>query len=122
MNKFGGYKVQGRDAAARQALIDDAIAAENAGAAMLLFECIPSELMAEIMSRVHTPVIGIGAGPASDGQVLVLHDMLGITPGKPAKFVRNFMGEGDGTIKAAVEAYVEAVKNGSFPATEHGFE
>jgi 3-methyl-2-oxobutanoate hydroxymethyltransferase len=122
VNKFGGYKVQGRDPAARQALIEDSVAAQNAGAAILLYECIPADLMAEVMKHVRVPVIGIGAGPASDGQVLVLHDLLGITPGKPAKFVRRFMGEGDGSIKGAIEAYVAAVKNSTFPGPEHGFE
>lgn len=122
VNKFGGYKVQGRDPAARKQLIEDALAAEAAGAAILLFECIPCELMAEIMTQVTVPVIGIGAGNSSDGQVLVLHDMLGITPGKTAKFVRNFMPVGDGSIKGAVGAYIIAVKDRSFPGPEHGFE
>ncbi|CBL45584.1 3-methyl-2-oxobutanoate hydroxymethyltransferase [gamma proteobacterium HdN1] len=121
VNKFGGYKVQGRDAATRQQLIDDSLAAEAAGAAILLYECIPSDLMSEIMKKVHAPVIGIGAGGSTDGQVLVLHDMLGITPGKTAKFVRNFM-VGGVSIAGAVEAYVKAVKDGSFPSTEHEFE
>ncbi|MGC1509997.1 3-methyl-2-oxobutanoate hydroxymethyltransferase [Ketobacter sp.] len=122
VNKMGGYKVQGRDPAERDALIADSIAAEEAGAAMLLYECIPSELMEVIMSKVSIPVIGIGAGPASDAQVLVLHDMLGATTRKPAKFVKNFMAEGDGSISGAIEAYVNAVKAGTFPGPEHGFE
>lgn len=121
VNKFGGYKVQGRDPAEREALIEDSIAAEKAGAAILLYECIPSDLMELIMSKVSIPVIGIGAGPASDAQVLVLHDMLGATPRKPAKFVKNFMPEGDGSIAGAISAYVKAVKDGSFPGPEHGF-
>lgn len=122
VNKFGGYKVQGRDPAEREALIRDSLAAEQAGAAILLFECIPSDLMEEIMSKVSIPVIGIGAGPASDAQVLVMHDMLGATTRKPAKFVKNFMAAGDGTIQGAFSAYVAAVKDGSFPAAEHGFD
>jgi len=81
VNKFGGYKVQGRDEETRNALLKDSIDAEKAGAAILLYECIPSSLMEEVMSSVNIPVIGIGAGPASDAQVLVLHDMLGATPG-----------------------------------------
>jgi len=121
VNKFGGYKVQGRDPAERQALLDDSIAAEQAGAAILLYECIPSDLMAEIMGQVSIPVIGIGAGPSPDAQVLVMHDMLGATTRKPAKFVKNFMADGDGTIAGAFAAYVAAVKEGSFPAEEHGF-
>lgn len=122
VNKFGGYKVQGRDQNSRAQLIQDSINAEQAGAAILLYECIPSDLTADIMTRVKIPVIGIGAGPATDAQVLVLHDMLGATPGKTAKFVRNFMPAGDGSIASAISAYVKAVKNGSFPGPEHGFE
>lgn len=122
VNKFGGYKVQGRDPAERDALIKDSIAAEKAGAAILLFECIPSDLMEEIMQKVSIPVIGIGAGPSPDAQVLVMHDMLGATTRKPAKFVKNFMGEGDGSIAGAIQAYAEAVKSSSFPGPEHGFE
>ena len=122
VNKFGGYKVQGRDEETRKALLKDSIDAEKAGAAILLYECIPSCLMEEVMSSVNIPVIGIGAGPASDAQVLVLHDMLGATPGKVAKFVHNFMPDGDGSIKGAIAAYHQAVKNGDFPKPEHGFE
>lgn len=122
VNKFGGYKVQGRDEETRNALLKDSIDAEKAGAAMLLYECIPSDLMVEVMSQVSIPVIGIGAGPASDAQVLVLHDMLGATPGKVAKFVHNFMADGDGSIQGAVSAYHTAVKNGDFPKPEHSFE
>ena len=86
---------------------------------MLLLECVPSELAAEISQAVKVPVIGIGAGPATDGQVLVLHDMLGLSlSGRTPKFVRNFM-EGQGTLQGALAAYVRAVKDGSFPAAEH---
>ena len=122
VNKFGGYKVQGRAPEEREALIRDSIAAEEAGAAILLYECIPSDLMELIMTKVSIPVIGIGAGPASDAQVLVLHDMLGATTRKPAKFVKNFMEDGGGSIVGAIEAYVQAVKSGAFPGPEHGFE
>ncbi len=121
VNVFGGYKVQGRgDAAARQ-LRADAMALEQAGAAMLLLECVPSELAAEISQSVKIPVIGIGAGSATDGQVLVLHDMLGLSlTGRAPKFVKNFM-EGQTSIQAALAAYVLAVKAVSFPGEEHGF-
>ncbi|MEK1904241.1 MAG: 3-methyl-2-oxobutanoate hydroxymethyltransferase [Pseudomonas sp.] len=121
VNVFGGYKVQGRgDAAARQ-LRADAMALEQAGAAMLLLECVPSELAAEISQSVKIPVIGIGAGSATDGQVLVLHDMLGLSlTGRAPKFVKNFM-EGQPSIQAALAAYVQAVKNVTFPGEEHGF-
>lgn len=121
VNVFGGYKVQGRgDAAARQ-LRADAVALEQAGAAMLLLECVPSELAAEISQSVKIPVIGIGAGSATDGQVLVLHDMLGLSlTGRAPKFVKNFM-EGQPSIQAALTAYVLAVKAVDFPGEEHGF-
>ena len=121
VNVFGGYKVQGRgDAAARQ-LRADAMALEQAGAAMLLLECVPSELAAEITQAVKIPVIGIGAGSATDGQVLVMHDLLGLSlTGRTPKFVKNFM-EGQPNVQAAFAAYVRAVKDISFPAEEHGF-
>lgn len=122
VNAFGGYKVQGRDEANAQAIIADAKALEAAGADALLFECIPRALTRRIMAEVHIPVIGIGAAPECDGQVLVLHDILGVSPGKPARFVKNFLaGRTDG-IEGAVRAYVAAVKDGSFPAAEHCFE
>jgi len=99
----------------------DAIALEQAGAAMLLLECVPSELAEEITQAVKIPVIGIGAGAATDGQVLVMHDMLGMSlSGRSPKFVKNFM-EGQSSIQAAMSAYVAAVKDQSFPAAEHGF-
>ncbi|MCY4044743.1 MAG: 3-methyl-2-oxobutanoate hydroxymethyltransferase [Cellvibrionales bacterium] len=122
INKFGGYKVQGRDEETRKTLLKDSIDAEKAGAAMLLYECIPSDLAAEVMASVNIPVIGIGAGPATDAQVLVMHDMLGITPNKVAKFVHNFMPDGDGSIQGAIAAYHHAVKHGDYPTPEHSFE
>lgn len=121
VNAYGGYKVQGREDAQATAIIADAQALEAAGADVLLFECIPRALAKRIMAAVHIPVIGIGAAPECDGQVLVLHDILGVSPGKPARFVKNFLaGRTDG-VEGAVRAYVEAVKNGSFPADEHCF-
>ncbi|MCQ4271791.1 MULTISPECIES: 3-methyl-2-oxobutanoate hydroxymethyltransferase [Pseudomonas] len=121
VNILGGYKVQGRgDAQARQ-LRADAVALEQAGVAMLLLECVPSELAAEITQAVKIPVIGIGAGSDTDGQVLVLHDMLGLSlSGRMPKFVKNFM-EGQSSIQGALAAYVREVKAVSFPAAEHGF-
>jgi 3-methyl-2-oxobutanoate hydroxymethyltransferase len=115
-----GYHVQGRDEAGASALLTDAQALEAAGATLLVMECIPAELAALITSSVSMPTIGIGAGPDCDGQVLVLYDMLGITPGKVPKFVRNFLQDA-GSVPAAIRAYVDAVKNGSFPAPEHCF-
>lgn len=121
VNVMGGYKVQGRQERQAQQMKEDAIALEQAGAAMLLLECVPSELAAEITRSVQIPVIGIGAGPATDGQVLVMHDMLGVSlTGRSPKFVKNFMA-GRNDIQAAMAAYATAVKDGSFPDQEHSF-
>ncbi len=121
VNILGGYKVQGRQEAQARQMRADAMALEQAGAAMLLLECVPSELAAEISQAVKIPVIGIGAGVATDGQVLVLHDMLGLSlSGRTPKFVKNFMA-GQSSIQNAISAYVKAVKDQSFPAAEHGF-
>lgn len=122
VNVFGGYKVQGRDAEAAARLKADARALEQAGAAMLLLECVPGSLAAEVTAAAVVPVIGIGAGPDTDGQVLVLHDMLGMSlTGFTPKFVRNFMPEA-GSIEGAIAAYADAVKQGRFPAPEHEFK
>jgi 3-methyl-2-oxobutanoate hydroxymethyltransferase len=120
IEELGGYHVQGRDEDGARALLADAQALESAGATLLVMECIPAELAALITSSVGVPTIGIGAGPDCDGQVLVLYDMLGITPGKVPKFVRNFLQDTD-SVPAAVKAYVDAVKDGNFPAPEHCF-
>lgn len=119
VNVFGGYKVQGRNEARAREMREAAQALEQAGAAMLLLECVPSPLAAEISRAARVPVIGIGAGAETDGQVLVLHDLLGLNP-RPARFVRNFM-TGQDSIQAALAAYARAVKDGQFPAPEHGF-
>lgn len=121
VNVLGGYKVQGRGEEPAQRLFDDCVALVDAGAAMLVLECVPSELAQRISQAVTVPVIGIGAGPGTDGQVLVLHDMLGLTlTGRAPKFVRNFMA-GQSDIVSALKAYVRAVKSTDFPAPEHGF-
>lgn len=120
VHRIGGYRVQGRDAAAARAMLDDARSLQEAGADVLLLESIPTHLAAEITRSAEIPVIGIGAGPECDGQVLVLYDMLGITPGKRPKFARDFM-TGQAHIRAAVASYIEAVKSGAFPAPEHCF-
>ena len=121
VNVLGGYKVQGRLEAQARQMRADAIALEQAGAAMILLECVPSELAGEIAQAVKVPVIGIGAGVQTDGQVLVLHDMLGLSlSGRVPKFVKNFMA-GQPDIQSALQAYVAAVKDQSFPASEHGF-
>ena len=101
-------------------LLADAKAHDQAGAAIVLMECVPAELAKKVTETVSCPTIGIGAGVDCDGQVLVMHDMLGIFPGKTAKFVKNFMQGKDG-IQAAVEAYVHEVKAKTFPAAEHSF-
>lgn len=120
VHKLGGYRVQGRDARVAQKMREDAHALQEAGADMLLLECVPAILAEEITKAVDVPVIGIGAGAGCDAQVLVLYDMLGIAIGKRPTFSKDFM-QGQMTLQAAIEAYVRAVKNGSFPAAEHTF-
>ena len=120
VHQLGGYKVQGRDEAGARALQEDARALEEAGAGLLVMECVPAGLAARISAAVAIPTIGIGAGPGCDGQVLVLYDMLGITPGRRPRFVRDFLRD-SGSVAAAIEAYVAAVKDGSFPAAEHTY-
>ncbi len=119
VNQLGGYKVQGRDEPAAQQLSADARTLEAAGAGLLVLEAVPAPLARAITAAVKMPTIGIGAGINCSGQVLVLYDMLGLYP-KPPKFARNFMANSGG-IKAAVRAYVDAVKNQTFPAAEHAF-
>lgn len=121
VNKFGGYKVQGRDQKAAEQMLRDALALEQAGADMLLLECVPSDLAAQITEQAGIPVIGIGAGPNTDAQVLVNYDALGLNQGHVAKFVRNFMAE-TGDYRKAIELYIQSVKDGSFPAPEHCFD
>ncbi len=119
VNVFGGYRVQGRDEAAAQAIIEDALALEAAGAMMLVLECVPTSLAAHISQKLNIPVVGIGAGPNTDAQVLVMHDLLGVTE-KTARFVRNFA-EGSNGAEDALNRYRQAVEDGSFPAPEHCF-
>ena len=120
VHKFGGYRVQGKGDEAEQKLIEDAIELESAGAELLVLEAIPARLGEQVTRRLRIPTIGIGAGPGCSGQVLVLHDMLDVFPGKKARFVRNFM-KGASSIADAAERYVRAVRDGSFPAEEHTF-
>lgn len=121
VHAFGGFKVQARDEVAGQQLIADTRALQAAGAQLVVLEAIPAALATKVTPELPTmPTIGIGAGPDCDGQVLVLHDMLGVFPGKSPKFSMNFM-DGQPSIAAAVEAYVQAVKHGTFPAPEHCF-
>ena len=120
VHKLGGYRVQGRDAKAATAMLKDAHELEQAGADLLLLECVPDILAAEITANLNIPVIGIGASAKCDGQILVLHDILGITPGRVPRFAHNFL-QGRESIPAAVEAYVASVKIGQFPKQEHLF-
>lgn len=120
VNAFGGYKVQGRQPDRARQMLADARAVEEAGAALLVLECVPRALAGEITRAVRIPVIGIGAGADTDAQVLVLHDMLGLSARAP-KFVRNFM-EGAASVQEALRNYRAAVCDGSFPAPEHGFD
>ncbi len=120
VHKTGGFRVQGREQDAAERMLQEAQALENAGADMLLLECIPSSLGKTITEAVHVPVIGIGAGPHTDGQILVLYDILDITSGRKPKFVQNFM-QGAGDCSAAIASYVAAVKSGAYPAREHEF-
>lgn len=115
VHALGGYRVQGKGDAAAEVLKQQAHALEDAGASMLVLEMVPADLSAELTRALqHCATIGIGAGKDTAGQVLVLHDMLGVNLGKMPKFVRNFMADG-GSIRGAMEAYVAAVKDGSFP-------
>lgn len=120
LHQLGGYKLQGKTAEDAQRLREDAQVLQEAGAAMLVMELIPTALAGEITQQLSIPTIGIGAGPICSGQVLVLYDMLGIHPGKPPRFVRNFL-QDTNSISAAVAAYVQAVRSGTFPASEHAF-
>lgn len=121
VNKFGGFKVQGRDESAAQTMINDAKAVEAAGADFLLLECVPAELAQKVTAAVGIPVIGIGAGNSTDGQVLVCYDMLGLTQTRMPRFVKNFMAE-TGAFETAIATYKNDVKSGAFPAAEHCFE
>lgn len=120
IHQMGGYKVQGKTSAAADRLKEDALIVQAAGAGLLVLEAIPRDLAGQLTEILAMPTIGIGAGPDCSGQVLVMHDLLGVFPGKKARFVKNFM-EGQTSIDAAVMAYVSAVKDGSFPAAEHCF-
>ena len=120
VHKTGGFRVQGREGIAAARMLADARALEAAGADVLLLECIPAALGAEITRGVTVPVIGIGAGPDTDGQILVLYDVLDVTAGRKPRFVRNFMA-GAGDCAAAVASYVAAVRSRAYPAPEHCF-
>ena len=121
IHKIGGYRVQGRDQDAARQMLDDALALEQAGADLMLLECVPQALAAEITQKLQIPVIGIGAGVGCDGQILVLYDILDISFGMRPKFSKNFMFEA-GSIEDAIKLYVDAVLTGAFPTPEHSFQ
>lgn len=120
VHRLGGYRVQGRDESTAQQLIDDAQALEQAGADIVVLECVPADLAERVTAAVNIPVIGIGAGVNCDGQVLVLYDMLGLTPGKRPRFSHDFLAE-TGAIPAALAKYVQDVKSGDFPNQEQQY-
>lgn len=120
VHKVGGFRVQGREEAAAEQMMRDAKALQGAGADIVLLECIPAKLGAEITMALEVPVIGIGAGVQTDGQILVLYDILDITAGRKPKFSKNFM-TGNASPLEAVKAYAQAVKSGSYPGPEHCF-
>ena len=120
VHKIGGFKVQGREQAQAERMLEDSVALEQAGADIILLECVPNELGEAVRDSVSVPVVGIGAGPAVDGQILVLYDVLGITQGRMPRFVRNFM-DGTASPLEALTAYVAAVKDRSYPGPEHCF-
>jgi 3-methyl-2-oxobutanoate hydroxymethyltransferase len=120
VHKFGGYRVQGKGEEAATRLVADAHAVQKAGADMLVLECVPSALAGRITAELDIPVIGIGAGADCDGQVLVVYDMLGLTPGKRPRFSKDFLAGRD-SVAAAIEAYASEVRSGAFPTPEHSF-
>lgn len=120
VHTLGGYRLQGRTPEAAEQLLADALALQQAGATMLVLEMVPAALAGEVTTRLAIPTIGIGAGAACSGQVLVLHDMLDVFPGRKPRFVRNFM-DGAAGIAEAIHAYRDAVKARTFPASEHAY-
>ena len=119
VNQFGGFKVQGRTPKEAKSILADAVEIQDAGASLLVLECIPAPLAADISSKLDIPVIGIGAGAGTDAQVLVMHDLLGLSQ-HSARFVENFM-QGQSTIQGALKAFVDAVKSGEYPREEHSY-
>jgi len=120
VHRLGGYRVQGRDDVSAQQLIDDAQILQDAGADILVLECVPAALAQQITQQLDIPVIGIGAGNDCDGQVLVIYDMLGLTPGKRPRFSHDFLAD-TGSIPAAISRYVDDVKSGAFPTQDQQY-
>ena len=121
VGQLGGYRIQGRDEAGARQVLEDARALEAAGADVLLVECLSAAVAARVREQTTLPLIGIGAGVDCDGQILVLQDMLGMTPGRPPRFIHDFLAD-TGSVQAALEAYVQAVRTREFPRPEHAFE
>ncbi|OON39915.1 3-methyl-2-oxobutanoate hydroxymethyltransferase [Izhakiella australiensis] len=121
VNIFGGYKIQGRDNQAADRLLADALALEAAGAQLMVLECVPVALAERVTQALAIPVIGIGAGNVTDGQILVMHDAFGITGGHIPKFAKNFLAQ-TGDIRAAVRQYIAEVESTAYPAAEHSFQ
>lgn len=119
VNTFGGFKVQGRTPKEAKSILSNAVEIQDAGASLLVLECIPASLAADISAKLDIPVIGIGAGAGTDAQVLVMHDLLGLT-GQGVRFVHNFM-EGQDSIQGGLKAFVDAVKSGEYPGEEHSY-
>lgn len=121
VNKFGGFRVQGREAAAAKRIIDEAISVAQAGADLLLLECVPSHVTDAIMKSVDIPVVGIGAGNSTNAQVLVCYDLLGLNQGHMPRFVKNYMTDANDWSEA-INNYIQEVKTGAFPAPEHAYD
>lgn len=121
VNIFGGFRIQGREQEKADQILTDAIALQDAGAQLLVLECVPSKLAKRITQQLDIPVIGIGAGKETDGQILVMHDMFGISANYMPKFSKNFLAE-TGSMQAAIQQYIQDVEAGIFPAAEHTFE
>ncbi len=119
VNAFGGFKVQGRTPKSAKSILADAVEIQDAGASLLVLECIPAALASDISRKLDIPVIGIGAGPGTDAQVLVMHDLLGLSE-HTARFVQNFM-EGQSSVQGALKGFVDAVKTGEYPREEHSY-
>ena len=122
VDALGGFKVQGRTDEAAEKLINDAKALEQAGASLLVMECVPAALAKKVTQQLSIPTIGIGAGADCDAQVLVLHDMLGLNVDFKPKFVKNFLQETQGDVLEALSLYAEQVKQRKFPTAEHSFD
>ncbi|MBD1576570.1 MULTISPECIES: 3-methyl-2-oxobutanoate hydroxymethyltransferase [Vibrio] len=121
VNIFGGFRIQGRDHDQAEQIVKDALSLQNSGAQLLVLECVPTALAERITAALHIPVIGIGAGNKTDGQILVMHDMFGISANYMPKFSKNFLAE-TGSMALAIDKYIQDVAAGTFPAQEHSFE